>query len=376
MELDLNALRQEIDKLDDELVKVLERRLDIVLGVAAWKAENHMPVLDRERELKVLDRAVERLHKKEYGEQVRHIMEAIMGASRELETELLADRLEKLESREEPVRVGYQGVPGSFSHEALETYFGERPVVEVNYPEFEDVVKAVKAGRVKYGVLPVENSSTGGITQVYDLIRRYDCHIVGEKCVPVVQNLLGLEDAVIGDIRKVYSHPQGFQQSRDFFRRHPEMETVPFFNTARSAKEVSERKDVTLGAVASRRAAELYGLKVLVEHINSDYANRTRFLIIADKEERRPDADKITLVVAVRHEPGSLYRMLGTLSDGGLNLLSLESRPIEGKPWEYVFHVDLTGSLEDPEVRKTLDSLTDSCSFYKVLGNYVADRGR
>jgi chorismate mutase/prephenate dehydratase len=264
-------------------------------------------------------------------------------------------------------------VKGSFSHQALEDYFANVAKVEMNFVHFEDVVVAVKNHEIKYGVLPIENSSTGGITEVYDLVRKYDCHIVGEKIIKVDQNLLGLPGANIEGLKQVYSHPQGLEQSRDFFRKHPAIELIPFFNTARSAQMVSESGDLTKGAVASRQAAKLYGLEILAENINYNIANHTRFIIIADQPEHRPDADKITVVIATQHEPGSLYKVLQHFYKGGLNMLNLESRPMEGRSWEYFFHIDLTGNLEDPNVRQGLQDVAEYSAYCKILGNYVSD---
>ena len=245
--------------------------------------------------------------------------------------------------------------------------------MEMNFVHFEDVVTAVKNHEIKYGVLPIENSSTGGITEVYDLVRKYDCHIVGEKIIKVDQNLLGLPGASIDNLKQVYSHPQGLEQSREFFRKHPAIELIPFFNTARSAQMVSESGDPEKGAVASRQAAKLYGLEILAANINYNSANRTRFIIIADQPEHRPDADKITVVIATQHEPGSLYKVLQHFYKGGLNMLNLESRPMEGRSWEYFFHIDLTGNLSDPKVRQGLQDVAEYSAYCKILGNYVAD---
>ena len=372
-EPELEALRREIDEADCTLVDALEKRLDAVKRVGAYKEARGLPVLDREREQKVLARTAERLRNPEYGAPLQEIMEKIMETSRNLQIRLLTRSMEKRARSAAPIPVGYQGVQGSFSHQALEDYFTQIPKIEMNYVHFEDVVMAVRKGEIKYGVLPIENSSTGGITEVYDLMRKYDCHIVGEKIIKVNQNLLALPGTRIEDLKAVYSHPQGLEQSREFFKAYPRIELIPFFNTARSAQMVAEEGDKAKGAVASKQAARLYGLEILAEHINFNAANHTRFIIIAAEPEHRPDADKITVVIAAKHEPGSLYHVLGHFYQCGLNLVNLESRPIEGKSWEYFFHVDLTGNLSDPGVQKSLQELSRYSTYCTVLGNYVAD---
>ncbi len=369
-EIDLQKLRQEIDGLNRQLVQMLSQRLDRVLQVAAYKEAHRLPVLDAAREKAILEKVQAMAERPEYRPAIVKIMEEIMHQSRELEIRQQIQHLQKQESEADPVRVGYQGVNGSYSHQALEEYFQGRAVVELNYTHFEDVVEAVQNGGIKYGILPIENSSTGGITEVYDLVRRYDCQIVGEHYLRVEQDLLALPGASLAGIKDVYSHPQGFEQSRAFFKQHPHMTFKPYFNTALSAKMVSESGDLTKAAVASSQAARLYHLQILAAGINSNLANYTRFIIIAKEEERRVDADKITVVLAVKHEPGSLYKILGTFYQCGLNLVNLESRPIIGKSWEYFFHIDLTGNLMEPAVREAMSSLAAKCTYCKILGNY------
>ncbi|MBR1495277.1 MAG: chorismate mutase [Acidaminococcaceae bacterium] len=372
-EPDLAKLRREIDRLDTILADALEQRMDVVRQVAAYKDTRHMQVLDREREEQVIAKVTGQLKNPAYVPHMRNIMEKIMETSRNLQIDILASNLKKKEQAADPIRVGYQGVQGSFSHQALEDYFADVAKVEMNYVHFEDVAAAVKNHEIKYGVLPIENSSTGGITEVYDLVRKYDCHIVGEKIIKVDQNLLGLPGATVAGLKQVYSHPQGLEQSREFFKKHPGIELIPFFNTARSAKMVSESGDPAKGAVASRQAAKLYGLDILAENINYNVANHTRFIVIADQPEHRPDADKITVIIATQHEPGSLYKVLQHFYKGGLNMLNLESRPMEGRSWEYFFHIDLTGNLEDPKVRQGLQDVAEYSAYCKILGNYVSD---
>ena len=373
-ETELINLRQEIDRLDTILADALEKRMDVVQQVAAYKDELNMQVLDREREERVIAKVIGQLKNPAYAPHMQKIMEKIMETSRNLQIDILAANIKKKEQSADPIRVGYQGVKGSFSHQALEDYFANIANVEMNYVHFEDVVAAVKNHEIKYGVLPIENSSTGGITEVYDLVRKYDCHIVGEKVIKVDQNLLGLPGSKIEKLKQVFSHPQGLEQSREFFRKHPYIELKPFFNTARSAQMVSESGDLTKGAVASRQAAKLYGLEILAENINFNTANHTRFIIIADQPEHRPDADKITVVIATKHEPGSLYKVLRHFYECGLNMFNLESRPMEGRSWEYFFHIDLTGNLDDPRVQKGLQDVAEYSAYCKILGNYVGDR--
>lgn len=277
---------------------------------------------------------------------------------------------------QETIPVGYQGVPGAYSHLALQQYFSGQPVKAHNFMLFEDVVAAVMDGTVRYGVLPIENSSTGGITEVYDLVRRYGAFIVGEKIVKVEHCLLGIPGATLDDITEVYSHPQGFSQCRAFFKEHPAMEQFNYYNTAKAAEMVAQKKDIHKAAVAGAQAAEQYGLAILARGINTNQSNYTRFIIISRQQELAPEADKITLIVSLKHQPGSLYRVLSHFARYQINMTNIESRPIPGRPWEYYFHMDITGHLTDEAVQKALGDLPEDTTECKILGNYRADHGK
>ena len=366
-ELDLEVIRKEIDKVDRQLAAILEARLGLVMQVAEYKKPKGMPVKDKAREAKVVEKVTGFLDNKDYVPAVETIMHSIMDAACVLEEAELAKNANR------NLKIGCFGVPGSFTHQALEDYFEGRTYERQHYNLFEEVITAVSKGEVDYGVVPIENSSTGGITEVYDLLRKFDCSIVGERCLKIEQNLLGYGEATLNDIKKVYSHPQGLAQSKEFFKDHPQMEKIPYYSTSKSAETVAEQKDITLAAVAGKKAAELYGLKILAENINFNSNNSTRFVIITKAPEKVAGANKITVVFAVKHEAGSLYKTLGHLHHRGLNMLNIESRPMEGKSWEYFFHVDLMGNLDDPDVIEGFEAVQNNCTYFKILGNYRAD---
>ena len=234
--------------------------------------------------------------------------------------------------------VGYQGVPGAYSYLAMKQYFAGCTLTAEAYPSFDDVVEAVKEGSIQYGVLPIENSSTR-----------------------------------LEEVRKVYSHPQGLAQCHAFFKAHPELAECPYTNTAKAAQFVSGQKDHSLAAIAGAQAAEPYGLEVLLRGIQTNQSNYTRFVIVSRQAEIPPEANKITLVVSLPHKPGSLYHVLGHFEQHGINMTNIESRPIEGRPWEYFFHMDITGHLNDAAVQAALAGLSLENARYKLLGNYVAD---
>jgi len=264
--------------------------------------------------------------------------------------------------------VGYQGVPGSFSEEALYNYF-PNDVDTKHYDQFEDVFIALEREEVHYCVLPIENSSTGAIATVYDLLNQYNSYIVGETYVRPIQNLLGIKGATLDDIKEVYSHPQGFEQSKTFLSKY-QWRHIPYYNTAKSAEYIMQQNDVSIGAIASKKASELYGLTVLAENINCNKHNTTRFIILGKSLKVNNICDKISVVLSTKHQAGALYDTLKHFAMNHINLLKIESRPVQHTPWEYYFYIDFEGNIEDPVVAKTVDQMKIDCHHFKLLGNY------
>ena len=273
------------------------------------------------------------------------------------------------------LKAGCYGAKGSYSYTAMEQQFGNREREEYYFSFFEEVIRSVAEKKIDYGVVPIENSSTGGITDVYDLIRRYDCAVVAEQMVKIEHHLLGIPGAVLEDIDTVYSHPQGFAQCVSFFKEHENWKRMPYFSTSQSAEKVREEGLKNQGAVASAAAAKMYGLQVIKENISDNPYNCTRFFIIGAEQEVTDESDKITLIISVPHEPGALYHVLGYFFYGGMNMTHLESRPMENHPFEYFFHIDVMGNLSDPATARVLHNLAEHCNYFKILGNYVSDRG-
>ena len=363
----LEQIRIDIDKLDGQLAQLFEARMELVKAVAAYKKKHALPVRDEGREAEVLQRCQRRVQNPLYGPGLAQVMKEIMAVAVRQEEELLAR-----EQTQETVRVGYQGVPGAYSHMATEEFFKTAKVEMQNFTLFEDVVKAVVEGKIKYGVLPIENSSTGGITEVYDLIRHYNCYIVGEQKVKVEHCLLAYPGTKRENITEVYSHPQGFAQCRPYFRTYCHMQQFNYYNTAKAAELVAQKKTDYMAAVAGAQAATRYGLEIIDRGINANTNNYTRFFVIAIKPKTCDSANRITLVASVKHEPGSLYKLLGCFAHNDVNMLNIESRPLEGKSWEYFFHIDLEGNLTEPRVKLALEELGRDSTGYRILGNYEA----
>ena len=266
-------------------------------------------------------------------------------------------------------RVVYQGVAGAYSEMAALTFFGKEARCQ-GLARFEDVFEAVHRGEADYAVLPIENSSTGAIRQVYELLTQYQHYIVGEDTVRVEHCLMAPRGASLDTITQIYSHEQGLFQSDRFLSRHPEWEQIPFGDTAGSAQYVAQTGDITKAAIGSARAAELYGLDILYRGTNHNSGNTTRFVVTSPVMELRPGADKIAVLLSVPHQVGSLQRILTVFLLHGLNLMKIESRPMPDKRWEYLFFMEFSGSLTGPGMEEALEELSRSTSYLRVLGNF------
>lgn len=269
-------------------------------------------------------------------------------------------------------KVGFQGVEGSFGHAAMQEFFG-REVSSMAYVQFEDVFRRLKSDEIDYGILPIENSTTGPVNDVYDLLGKYGFYIVGQLRLPVSQNLLVIPGTKIEEIEKVYSHPQGLMQSREFLARYPHIKQITFSNTAAAAKMVAESGDRSKASISSPVAAEIYGLEILKADIHTEKSNTTRFVIIGKKFEAQKSADCISIFLTAKHQPGSLATALEIIKDAGLNMINLQSRPIKNVNWEYSFYIDFEGRLSDKNVIRALTKLTNRSSRLKILGTFDRD---
>ncbi|GCE27488.1 prephenate dehydratase [Dictyobacter alpinus] len=271
-------------------------------------------------------------------------------------------------------RVAFQGELGAFGDEAVQVYFGshlQSRAESIPYRAFSDVFRAVAAGKVDYGLVPVENSQAGSINDVYDLLRQHDLFVIGEIGHPVNHCLLALPGQQLGDIKRVISHPQALAQS-DVFLRELGAEIVATYDTAGSAKMVREEQLQGVAAVAGAGAAELYELDILARGIQTIKDNFTRFIALGREPAARRDGEaKTMLVMATAHQPGSLNKCLAFLAENHINLLKLESRPSRQRAWEYVFYLDFEGHRDDPAVRSALADLVSHTTFCKVLGSFA-----
>jgi len=265
--------------------------------------------------------------------------------------------------------VAFQGEKGAYSEDACFKYF-HKNVKTMPFLDFQSVFEAVERDSVTHAVVPVENSIEGSVAQVNDLLLDHDLTVSGEVIVPVKHCLMAYDDATIDTVREVISHPQALGQCRKFLGNHPEWRVTPSYDTAGSARIVAETKRLDLAAIASKRAASVYGLKVLKEDIQSEVVNYTRFFVLEKNPGPIEGANKTSIVFATKNVPGALHKCLGEFASRNVNLTKLESRPRKNKPWVYVFYADFEGSMDDPNCHAAIGGLLKTGAFVKILGSY------
>ena len=383
---ELEGYRQEIDRIDGELVKLFLERMAVTGKVGEYKQRAGIPVLDAGREKQVIAAKTALTDDPARKADIAALYESIMAISRRQQRHLVREGAEDagyaawladLARAREPVarpRVVYQGEPGCYSEEAAAGFFGD-DVDSRGLAWFTDVFAALERGEADYAVVPVENSSTGSIRQVYDLMAQYRYSIVGEWQVKVEHCLMALPGVELDQIQTVYSHEQGLMQCEKYLDAHRDWKRVPTLDTAGSAKLVAETGDRTAAAICSRRAARLYGLNILAEGVNYNSMNHTRFAVVSPVPELRAGRDKISAMFRLPHQSGSLHEILTIFAVQGLNLLKIESRPIPGHGWEYLFFLDFTGDLSMYGMDGVLHELSQLAAEFRILGNYKGYEG-
>lgn len=374
---DLLELREEIDKVDKQIVALFEERMQISEDVAKYKIANGKKVFDKDRERSKLE-TLKGLADNDFNRHgIEELFQQIMSMSRKLQYQLLtengaAGRLPFIavdDIERENVRVVYQGVEGAYSHAAMREYFG-KDVNCFHVKKWRDAMEAIAEGAADYAVLPIENSSAGIVADNYDLLVNFENYIVGEQIIKCEHALLGLPGTKLEDIRTVYSHQQALSQCEEYLDQHREWQQIPYDNTARAAKKVAEEKDPSQAAIGSKFAAEYFGLEILAEHVYYNEANSTRFIIVTNQRIFRRDATKISICFEVPHHSGALYNILSHFIYNNLNMNKIESRPIPGRNWEYRFFVDFDGNLNDSAVKNALRGIREEATNMKILGNY------
>jgi prephenate dehydratase len=274
-------------------------------------------------------------------------------------------------------RIGFQGALGAFSQEAVVQLLGDQVEV-VPSPRFEDVFRALTRRKIDAAVIPIENTLAGSVHENYDHLLHFNVRIAAETNVRIVHNLIAPPGIRLKDIRKVYSHPVALNQCLRFFARHRKLESTPFYDTAGSVKMVMEEKMPDAAAIASSVAASIYGAHILQRSIEDDRRNFTRFFLLypargARLPRREAKAWKTSLVFTTRNIPGALFRALSAFALRDLNMTKIESRPLHGKPWEYLFYLDFLDREDNPRVQNALRHLAELADFMRVLGTYPKD---
>lgn len=374
--LDLGKTREKIDAIDKEIVSLFEDRMQLAKEVAAYKIETGKPVLDKAREEEKLN-ALQALVNDEYNcYPVRELFTQIMSMSRKFQYSLIPAYAKELAfsavdtlSLSDKTHVICFGEPASHTEQAMEDFFGKK--TDCHYAaSFKEVMEKVHNGSMDFGILPIENTSTGGILDTYDLLLAYDNYIIGEQVLKIDQTLVGLPGTRLEEIKTVYSHPQGILQCATFFEENPAIAAREYMSTSASAKKVKEDGNRSQAAIASVRAADYYGLEILQGSLNYEQLNSTRFIIITNKKIYRSDASKISLCFELPHESGTLYNMLSHFIYNNLSMTKIESRPILGRPWEYRFFVDFEGNLQEAGVKNAINGIREEAVDLKILGNF------
>jgi chorismate mutase / prephenate dehydratase len=351
--MSIKKLRQEIDEIDSNLIKILAKRMRVAERIGKEKLKSSKEIIDINRENEVLEK-VRALATNE-----RINLNDIENIYRQI---ILVTRRKEVRS------VAFQGEIGAYSEEAAFSYFGSS-IDTKPFETLEDVFKSVELDETEYGIVPIENSLEGSIGLSYDLLLDSNLKVCGETELRISHCLIANPDATLDSLKLVYSHPQALGQSRTFLK-HLNVELVPTYDTAGSVKMVKQTGSTDSGAVASHRAAEIYGMQIIAREIEDNRNNFTRFFILSKHDSLATGNDKTSLVFSVSNNPGFLYHFLGKWAKNGINLTKGESRPTRRKPWDYNFYLDIEGHREDEKVKDVLAKLEKSAIFLKVLGSY------
>ena len=351
--MNLDDLRKKIDEIDNRIVELISERIRVAEDIGQDKKEKNKLIEDRERERRVLK------HVRELARDNNISPGDIEGIYRQI-----IEVSKKIQS----VKVAFQGEPGAYTEEAAFRFFGK---VTEGYPcnTLDEVFEAVEVGDVPFAAVPVENSLEGSITRAYDLLLDSPLMICGETELRISHCLIGGPGATLDSIKKVYSHPQALGQCRSFLS-HLDCELIPESDTAGSVRMIKEQNLADSAAIASARAAEIYGMKIVAQEIEDNPHNFTRFFILSREDAMPTGNDKTSIVFSLKHKPGALYDCLKEFAARNINLTKLESRPTRHQPWEYNFYMDISGHHQDKEIQAALQKLDELSIFIKVLGSY------
>ena len=376
MATDLLILRDQIDAIDKQIVALYEKRVDVCKEVAEYKIETGKKVFDKVREAEKIEK-VKSMASTEFNKYaVQELFEQIMSISRKMQYQLLAEHgcigklpfIETADLGTGTARVVFQGAEGAYSQVAMNQFFG-KDIKSFHVETFRDAMSAIEEGSADFAVLPIENSTAGIVNEIYDLLTEFENYIVGEQIIKIEHCLMAVPGTKKEDIKTVYSHPQSLMQSSNYLSKTG-WQQISMKNNAFAAQKVKEDGLTGQAAIASETAAEIYGLEILEKGVNNLKDNSTRFIIVTNQKVFKSDANKISICFEVPNESGSLYHMLSHFIYNNLNMTKIESRPLEGRNWEYRFFIDFEGNLADSAVKNALRGLREEARNMKILGNY------
>jgi len=376
--MNIDTLNQEIDGIDDKLLSLFEQRMELAREMERCKQEMSLPVMDTERERKILYRLCERA-RPELAGYVKVLFSSLFEISRghqkaqshyDSAVKKLLDDAVQHTPETFPLRatVGCQGVEGAYSQSACDKLFSPADITYFN--SFEGVFQAVDGGLCRFGVVPLENSSAGSVNEVYDLMNRYRFYIVRSVKLPVTHTLLAAHGAKMDDIKEIFSHEQAIRQCSRFLKSLNGVKVTECANTAMAAMQTASSGRTDAAVISSRDCAELYGLQALSFNIQNTDNNYTRFICISKKPEIYPGAQKTSLILALKHKPGSLYHVLAKFYAHGINMNKLESRPISGQNFEFLFYFDIDTPVISDELKQVLAELEQETDMFSFLGTY------
>lgn len=349
----LKQAREEINLVDEQLAELYQRRMQAVQQVLAYKQLHGLPVLDQSRELAVIQAGVQR------------VPDALKPYYADFLKDLMANSRRFQQDKMAPTRVAYQGVEGAFSHIASQKLYETSQ--KIQYPSFLEVFEAVQNGSVDVGVIPFENSYTGEVGDVLDLLYQFDVNILQMFDLQIEQNLLGVPGSQISQIKEVYSHPQALGQCA-LYLKDRDMTQIPYPNTAMAAKYVCDQADKTKAAIASSETAKLYGLQILAKQINTSAENTTRFIVIGKQPGQ--GGGRFSLLFAVNHQSGALAKAIETVGEFGFNMESIRSRSMKQLPWQHYFYAQMSGNVHSQQAVQMLAQLQTVCKSLKVVGSF------
>ena len=379
--MDLKKYRDQIDEIDEQIVKLFEKRMKICGDIADYKKDTGKAVFDSQREREKMN-ALVKMAAPEMKRDIFSLFSSVLDLSRSYQTRRigrtsgLGQRItEAIESTpkvfpEFPV-VACQGVEGAHSMIACEKIFASPTIMYFN--TFDSVFTAIEKGLCQYGILPIENSTAGSVNQVYDLMMEHKFSIVRSARLKVDHSLLVKPGTKLEDIREIVSHEQAISQCDAFLDSMPGVKVTVCENTAIASKMVAETDRTDMAALASYICADIYGLECLKENVQDSGSNYTRFICISKELEIYPGADKTSIMAVTPHKPGALYRLLSHFYALGMNMTKLESRPLPDKNFEFMFYFDLEKSVYAPDFTATMDEIEAACEKFEYLGSYYED---